>query len=39
MKNKYKLETHPRCRQEAMVQGETYRISVLTPWLLRLEYN
>ena len=29
----------PVARPEAVVQGKTYRITVLTPWLLRLEYN
>lgn len=32
-------DTCPVCAAEAVVQGEKYRISVLTPWLLRLEYN
>lgn len=33
------METHPVCRPEAVVQGDSWRISILTPWLLRLEYN
>lgn len=29
----------PAARPENIVQGENYRITVLTPWLLRLEYE
>ena len=35
---KYKVETHPLCAPESVVQGDKYRISVLTESLLRLEY-
>ncbi|MDO4326506.1 MAG: glycoside hydrolase family 31 protein [bacterium] len=37
--NVYQMETHPVCQKEAMIQGDTYRISILTPWLMRLEYS
>ena len=37
--NSYQLETHPVCRPESAVQGEHYRITVLTPSLFRLEYS
>ena len=37
--NEYKLESHPLCNQAAVVQGDTYRITVLTPALIRLEYH
>ena len=35
----YETGAHPKCRKEAAIQGEKYRITVLTPALLRLEYN
>lgn len=35
---KYRVKANPRCCKESVVQGECYRISVLTPSLLRLEY-
>lgn len=35
----YKLEAHPVCRKEAVVQGDKFRITMLTPALVRLEYN
>lgn len=35
----YKMECHPMCRKESVVQGEKYRITVLTPALVRLEYS
>lgn len=37
--NEYKLESHPLCSDAAAVKGDTYRITVLTPALIRLEYN
>lgn len=33
------IKSCPLCRREAVVQGDKYRISVLTPQLFRLEYN
>ena len=39
MKKQFHVKTRPVARPEAVVQGEKYRITVLTPWLLRLEYN
>ncbi len=33
------LETHPSARQENIIQGERYRITVLTSGLIRLEYS
>ena len=35
--NEYKLESHPLCSDGAVVQGTDYRITVLTPALIRLE--
>ena len=35
----YKLESHPVCNKEAVIQGEKYRITVLTSSLIRLEYS
>lgn len=37
--NEYKLESHPLCSDATAVKGDTYRITVLTPALIRLEYN
>ena len=37
--NEYILKSQPLCSQAAVVQGDTYRITVLTPALLRLEYH
>ena len=35
----YKLETHPVCREASVIQGEKYRITLLTSSLVRLEYS
>ena len=35
----FAIDTHPLCAPEAVVQGDCWRISVLTPSLLRLEYD
>ena len=35
----YKLESHPVCNKESVIQGEKYRITVLTSSLVRLEYS
>lgn len=35
----YKLESHPVSKKEAIIQGDCYRITMLTPALVRLEYN
>ncbi|MDO5425181.1 MAG: glycoside hydrolase family 31 protein [Eubacteriales bacterium] len=34
----YQLESHPLCHPESVLQGEHYRITILTPALIRLEY-
>ena len=39
MNIKYYLENHPVCDPKAEVKGKHYRITVLTPSLLRLEYS
>lgn len=39
MKTHLKIETHPRAKQENIILGEKYRITVLTKSLLRLEYS
>ena len=36
---KIDFEKAPVCRKESIVQGAKYRISILTPALIRLEYN
>lgn len=36
---RYLYKTTPICRQQAIVQGDCYRFSVLTDRLIRLEYN
>lgn len=38
MKEYYQIQTESQCRKENIVEGERYRISVLTPGLVRLEY-
>lgn len=38
MEKYYQIQTNAKCRKENMVTGNHYRISVLTPGLLRLEY-
>jgi hypothetical protein len=38
MDARHRLETRPVADQAAVVQGETFRITVLTEGLLRLEY-
>ena len=38
MKEYYQIQTASRCREENMITGERYRISVLTTGLIRLEY-
>ena len=35
----YKYNTTPICNKEAVVQGEKYRFSILTPSLIRMEYS
>lgn len=35
----YQLESHPVCRPEAVLKGGNYRITILTPALIRLEYS
>lgn len=35
----YRMDTHPQCKKGAVIQGERYRITMLTEALVRLEYN
>lgn len=35
----YRYNISPKCNSEAVVQGEKYRFTVLTPSIIRLEYN
>ena len=35
----YRLEAHPVCYKDAVIQGEKYRITVFTPSLVRMEYS
>ena len=37
--NMYRLEASPKSNAEAIIQGDKYRITVLTTSLIRLEYN
>ena len=39
MKEIYRVATTPQALTQQMVTGEHYRITVLTPGLLRLEYS
>ena len=39
MKDIYKLKTSPKCRSESVVKGAFYRFTVLTPYLIRMEYS
>ena len=39
MQNIYRMKTEPKCDERAAVVGKNYRFTVLTPWLLRLEYS
>ncbi|MBE6727448.1 MAG: DUF5110 domain-containing protein [Ruminococcaceae bacterium] len=36
---RYKYEIAPQCNPEAVVRGEKYRFTVLTPSIIRMEYN
>ena len=36
---KYAVPTHPLCSAGAVLQGENYRISMLTTALIRFEYS
>lgn len=38
MKQRYRVETRPQARKENVIQGENYRITLLTEALVRLEY-
>lgn len=39
MKEIYKIKTNGNCNPRAIIQGEKYRISLLTEGLIRLEYS
>ena len=39
MQNIYKLEVRPKAKNENIVQGDKYRITLLTEGLMRLEYS
>ena len=39
MKGRYQIDTRGKSRKEAVIQGEKYRITLLTDALVRLEYN
>ena len=39
MQDIYKVKTYPQARKENIVQGEHYRITMLTEALVRLEYS
>ena len=38
-KEKYSYETTPVARQSSVVKGDKYRFTVLTPMLMRIEYD
>lgn len=35
----YQLGKSPQCRQSNTVRGDNYRFTILTPYLIRMEYN
>lgn len=37
--DRYRYDISPQCDPEAVVQGEKYRFTVLTPTLIRMEYS
>lgn len=39
IKDIYRYETSPKCNPAAIVQGEKYRFTVLTPSIIRAEYS
>lgn len=39
MKDIYKIKTSPECRDGAAVKGDVYRFTILTPYLIRMEYS
>ncbi|EHJ01903.1 glycoside hydrolase family 31 [Clostridium sp. DL-VIII] len=39
MKEIYKIDTSPSCNNKNVVEGDKYRFTVLTPQMIRLEYN
>ena len=39
MNERFYYDTHPAALPGNIVQGECYRFTVLTPWLLRMEYD
>ncbi|NLK26998.1 MAG: DUF5110 domain-containing protein [Clostridiales bacterium] len=39
METIYKLKTSPLCKGENIVLGDTYRFTILTPSLIRMEYD
>ena len=36
---RYRYEISPKCNSKAVVQGKKYRFTVLTPSIIRMEYN
>lgn len=39
METIYKLKASPLCKRENVVRGDTYRFTILTPALIRMEYD
>ncbi|KAE9636249.1 DUF5110 domain-containing protein [Defluviitalea raffinosedens] len=39
MRMVYRFETNPLCIPENVVQGDCYRFTILTPYLIRMEYD
>lgn len=39
MNDMYQVKSYPLCNKDSILQGEKYRISILTPCLFRLEYS
>jgi alpha-glucosidase (family GH31 glycosyl hydrolase) len=35
----YQLNTSPLCKQDSIVRGDKYRFTILTPYLIRMEYD
>lgn len=39
MEKEYRILSHPKCNPDAVVQGDRFRFTVLTPQLIRMEYS
>lgn len=39
VREEYRIKTHPIANEEAIIKGDKYRFTVLTPQMIRLEYS